>query len=409
MIKKIKRNFILLSMLPLLLVIIAIVLTMNAINYASFIKDADSATDWLAYEDAIFSSQHTAWHDQNIKPPQNPPSKMTKDARYFKVYEDSDGNVSCVLIKGLSSVTEAEAMQLAESVSDKDAVGFVDSYRYRVAERKTYKTVVFLDCTHRIDTIKSFAATSILVSAIGYLIVLLAVLVLADRIIRPFKETYEKQKQFITDAGHEIKTPLTIISANLDLCDIEYGENEYTGEIRTQIDNMRELTSSLVFLAKMDESDSLPMIELPISDIVEETVFSFHAPSKLKGKKITANITPMISINGNDRAIRGLVSVLMDNALKYSPEDTEITVSLIKHGRAAELSVKNKTVQALSKEQLNKLFERFWRTDGSRNSETGGHGIGLSVARAVAEKHGGKITAQADSDELTITVTLPSI
>lgn len=409
MIKKIKRRFILLSMLPLLLVMLAVVVAMNAVNFAAFIKDADDATESIAFSDAIFSSSSSVLDGVEIKPPKNHNSPMVRDARYFIVKYGFDGSVSSCLIRGLDELTSDEAISLAAEALDGEETGFIGSYRYRITDRGKYKLATFLDCSHRIDMIGDFAISSLLVSAVAYFAVFLVFVALADRIIKPFKETYEKQKQFITDAGHEIKTPLTIINANLDLCEMEHGENEYTAEIRAQLENMKELTGSLVFLAKMEESGDIPMVELALSDIVDETVASFTAPAQLENKRIVTKIAPMLSINGNDRAIREMVCILMDNALKYSPSDSEIAVTLTRHARSVTLSVKNVSEQPIDKESLSKLFLRFWRADSSRNSSTGGHGIGLSVAAAVTEKHGGKISAEADGDSLVISAVFPAI
>ena len=193
------------------------------------------------------------------------------------------------------------------------------------------------------------------------------------RIVKPFSENYEKQKRFITDAGHELKTPLTIIDADAEILEMDYGENEWLSDIQNQTKRLAELTNSLIFLAKMEEEQTkIPMLEFPISDMVEETVETFQALAKVQNKTLTSDIEPMLSLKGDEKAIRRLITILLDNAVKYSGEEGKISLTLKKQKNHIHLSVWNTTEQ-ISKEQIAHLFDRFYRTDESRNSETGGY------------------------------------
>ena len=191
---------------------------------------------------------------------------------------------------------------------------------------------------------------------------------------------------------------------------MEQGENEWTQDIQKQAQRLTALTKDLVYLAKMEESeDSIPMIEFPFSDVVSEAASSFQALAQTQGKKFQCNIQPMLSITGNEKALHQLVSILLDNALKYSPENGTVTLTVEKQNRSVRLSVFNTTAEKIAKENLSKLFDRFYRIDASRDSRTGGYGIGLSVAKAIVAAHNGKIQAQTeDGDSLQITVTLPT-
>lgn len=226
-------------------------------------------------------------------------------------------------------------------------------------------------------------------------------------VTNPISESYEKQRQFITDAGHEIKTPLTIIDANAEIMEMEYGDSEWLEGIRSQTSRLASLTNGLIYLSRMEESrQRLPRITFSLSDLVEETVLSFQPLADTQNKSFAADIEPLLSFHGEESSIRQLISILLDNALKYSPENGIIEVLLHKKGKRLRLSVRN-SVDFIEKEHLSRLFERFYRTDNSRNSKTGGYGIGLSIAKAVVDSHKGKITAQtSDGHSLEITVIL---
>ncbi|MFQ9800920.1 MAG: sensor histidine kinase [Clostridia bacterium] len=184
-------------------------------------------------------------------------------------------------------------------------------------------------------------------------------------------ESYEKQKQFITDAGHEIKTPLTIIKADTDVLEMDFGENEWLSDIRKQTVRLTSLTNDLVYLSRMEEAgDSMAMIEFPFSDVVGEAAASFQALAQTQGKEFQCDIQPMLSLNGNEKAIQQLVGILLDNALKYSPKNGMVSLKVWKQNRAVYLSVLNTTESPVQKDKLDLLFERFYRTDTSRNSQT---------------------------------------
>lgn len=224
----------------------------------------------------------------------------------------------------------------------------------------------------------------------------------------PIADSYKKQKRFISDAGHEIKTPLTIINANVDLLESE-GEKEELADIRQQTERLTELTNELIMLSKMEESEqTLQKIDIPLSDLVAETAASFRAPAAARGLSFTAEVTPGITANASPDAVRHLVSLLMENAVKYSPDGGEIRLKLTAQRRAAVLTVFNTTENDVDGNDLPHVFDRFYRADTSRNSQTGGHGIGLSIAKAIVDAHGGSIAAATKSgNDFLITVTLP--
>ena len=239
--------------------------------------------------------------------------------------------------------------------------------------------------------------------------VLILMILLSKHIVKPFSENYEKQKRFITDAGHEIKTPITIINADTEVLEMDTGPNEWINDIRVQTERLSHLTKDLIYLAKMEEGDTrTQMIDFPLSEVISETAASFQAIARTDSKQFAINIEPRISFYGDEENIRRLASILLDNALKYSDEKGCIQFNLEKKGKHIQLTAANTTRDKLDKEQLSHLFDRFYRMDASRNSETGGYGIGLSIAQAIVQMHKGKISVTAiDDHKIQFIVLLP--
>ncbi|MCD8082619.1 MAG: HAMP domain-containing histidine kinase, partial [Clostridiales bacterium] len=263
--------------------------------------------------------------------------------------------------------------------------GFIEHYRYLVHtdEEEEETRVIFLDCWRSLTNLSTFCIACGWVSLSGLLAVLALMIVLSKWILRPFSENYEKQRQFITDAGHEIKTPLAIINADADILEMELGEgNEWLQDIQKQTKRLTSLTNDLIFLSRTEEAgNQIQMIDFPFSDMVDEMVQSFRSRALTENKAFETRILPMLTLHGDEKSLRQLVSVLLDNALKYSEENGQITVTLERQGKNALFTVSNTTSQPVDSHP-ERLFDRFYRGDQSHNSQTGGYGIGLSIAAA---------------------------
>ncbi|MBQ1609245.1 MAG: HAMP domain-containing histidine kinase [Lachnospiraceae bacterium] len=251
---------------------------------------------------------------------------------------------------------------------------------------------------------------SLIVSAIGALSYLVLVLIFSKIVLRPVAESYEKQKRFITDASHEIKTPLAIIDANTEVIEMEAGESEWTKSIRNQIKRLTSLTEKLVFLSRMDEeSTKLEMREFNLSELVDETLDSYEAVAISKGKELERIIAPEVRYYGDETNLRQMLSLLLDNAMKYSDEHGTIRVKMeriTKGKQRCKLTVYN-TVESIEVGNHDAYFERFYRADESRSTKTGGHGIGLSVVKAIVQAHHGKVTAESkDGKSLQFVIML---
>ena len=405
MLKKLRRKFVCLAMAALFSLLSIIVTGMNLINYKNITREADTIL-------SVLLENKGAFPDFGFEPmpplPRNLSPEVPYESRYFSVFLDASGEITGSETTKIASVNDLTAESYAEqAMRDGKPRGFVDQYRFALS--KSDSSIVFLDWGRRLDSFYSFLYTSIGMSVLGLLIVFPIIYGLSGKILRPVSESYEKQKRFITDAGHEIKTPLTIINANTDLIEMELGVNEGLQEIRQQTSRLKSLTGDLVLLSRMEETtEKLPKIEFPVSDAVLETALPFKTPAARDGKTLNLQVESPLTLNGEISSFQKLVSILLDNALKYSPRGSEITLSLAKQKNSLCLTVTNPTETVPEKEQLPLIFDRFYRADSSRNSETGGHGIGLSIAQLIVKGHGGKISASVPAENtFRITAVFP--
>ncbi len=405
--KQLKTKFILLTMTALLVLLAFIVAGMNILSYHGVVREADTVLAVLSGNMGHFPGMGPGDKLQPGMPPEMSP-EIPYESRFFSVSFDAEGNVTHVDVNRIAAVDETRAVFMARQAQKRQ--GFVGSYRYCVSREAGGVRVIFLDCGRKLASFRHFLLSSILMALLGYTVVFVVVFILAGRIIRPIAESYEKQKRFITDAGHEIKTPLTIISANADLLEMELGENESLADIQSQTRRLRSLTEDLVMLSRMEEAEHRARkIDFPISEAVEEAAHDFKMLAQAQSKELCCAIQPGLSCRGDSKAIRQLVGLLLDNAIKYSPDGTAIRLELAGQGRSVRLVVSNATGGTVEPEQLKRVFDRFYRTDSSRNSETGGHGIGLSIARAIVTSHGGKICAHTpDEETFAVTAVLPN-
>ncbi len=437
MIRKLRRQFTAAAMLSMFIVLSVIMGAINVFNYVSTLRDADETLAMLSENRGRFPEWMTDLRPQDTQPPEEDilPASEEEDtrgreffggrrgdfkegfspelpfsSRYFSVVVNSQGETCSIDTEHIAAVDAQTASRMAVEVTSRTkTAGFYGQYRYTLRETEDGVLVTFLDCSVPLAAARSFLWTSVVVSLLGLGAVFLLMLFLSGRFTRPMAESYEKQKRFITDAGHEIKTPLTIIDADAEVLSMDLPENnEWIEDIRTQTRRLAGLTNDLIFLSKMDEErPQLQSIDFPFSDMAAEAAASFRSRAVKENKTFQVDIQPMITLCGDEKALRQLVNILVDNALKYSPEGGSISLILKTAGKNAVLVVTN-TCEAIPEGDLNDLFDRFYRADRSRNSSTGGHGLGLSIAQAVVNAHRGKISVCApDGQTMRFEVLLP--
>lgn len=424
MIRKLRIRLITASMLSLTLVLLVILGGINAMSYQKTISDADAILSVLATNQGTFPQRLSPAEDGDIR--RNAPGGKGADngvfhrrglsdetpyeSRFFSVLLDESGQVLGTDTNKIAAVDQTTAAEYAQHIwlSGRSS-GFFAQYRFLRSAEDGGIRLIFLDCRRSLSSFRSVLVSSMAISLLGLAAVLALLLIFSRRIVTPAAESYDKQRRFITDAGHEIKTPLTIIGADADLIELECGESEWLTDIKHQVARLTRLTNDLIDLSRMDEErPQLQRVAFSLSDVTEDVVQSFQGPIKAQGKALQTDICPLLTCTGDEKAIRQLVSILMDNAVKYSPEGGDICVRLTQEGRFLKLSVSNTTVQPVQKEQLSRLFDRFYRMDQSRNSSTGGYGLGMSIAQSIVSVHKGRIRAESPAEHaLTIVVTLP--
>lgn len=422
--RRLRRKFILVAMGAVTVVLTLIIAGINIVNYSHICKMADARLDYiLAGKDGI------DWGDEPKAEPANGKDAgdsqagvrirhfegMTAespfDTRYFTVTL-VEGQVVDVNTARIAAVGAKRAARIAMGLDSKGLTsGFSGNYRYTTTAQGEKTTYVFVDCSRELASFHSFLNASVAISCIGWLAVLAIVTVASGAVIRPMVESYSKQKRFITDASHEIKTPLAVIDAANEVQEIESGESEWTQSIHEQVARLAALTERLVFLARMDEgSAGFTMTSIDLSEVVDKAAAPFESVAVSRGKRLSTSIASGVRAHADAAAVAQVVELLLDNATRYASEGSVIELSLRAVSRgagkgSAELVVSN-AVDELPEGDLDRLFDRFYRADVSRSSKTGGSGVGLSVVRAIAEAHGGSATVSGHDHQITFTVRL---
>ena len=326
--------------------------------------------------------------------------------RYFVVTAAEDGTMRAQM-ESIASVTSDQAMSYAQDILNKSkSAGWVNEYRFGVFGDTAGTTVVFVDGSTQIASMRQnmISTTAVLVGS-GVVIMLLIVL-FSKRIVRPVAESYEKQKRFITDANHELKTPLTLILSDLDILEIENGPSEWIDDMRIEGTNMAELVNQLVELSRMDEAGTaIKRTRLDMSALVREETERFEAAAQERGFEFVVEIDAGVFAQADEAAMRRLLSILLENALKYCDANGSVNVRLKSQRSGMHLTITNSFVE-VGNTELDMLFERFYRSDKARTAGSG-TGVGLSIAAAIVEGHKGSIRAYAaDSTHIAFEVII---
>jgi signal transduction histidine kinase len=329
------------------------------------------------------------------------------ETRYFSVKLDTDGNVTETDTSKVVAVDDALAVRYAKNVmSGKKETGYISTYRFMRSETENGHICVFVDANRELESFSFFLVSSLLISLLGILVVFVIVISLSDVALKPIIESYEKQKRFITDAGHEMKTPLTVITANTEIIELEGGESQWTQGIKSQVSKLASLTEKLVILSKMEEGAKLDMVNFSLSDALFDTCAQYRSIAISKDVSFNLDIIEGVSLLGHEGEIRRCASLILDNAFRYADQGGTVEVVLQKYQGNVEMRFTN-TTDGVEKGSLDRWFDRFYRTDLSRNSDTGGSGIGLSVVKAIVLAHGGTVKAFShDGKKVEFVITI---
>ncbi|MBR0366430.1 MAG: two-component sensor histidine kinase [Clostridia bacterium] len=409
MVRTLRFRIIAVTLASLSFVIFAIIFTINMLSSVWLIDRADDMLNIISEFNGKLPNDA---NELGGKVRFTVDSELPYRTRYFVIKIDSDGEIYEKMLGNIASVNDEELLKYCDLTKGlKDGTrGSVDEYRYLVHDNgHGGKMVSFLDLSPDREALSVFTAASTITGVIGLIFVLVVIIIASTRILKPFVENQEKQKQFITDAGHELKTPLAIIRTNAEVLEMCNGSNEWIDSIKNQTVRLDGLIKGLLRLSKSGELEDEQPVTFSLSGAVNEVSQPFKTLADQKGIKMHFDITPSIDYKGSQQSISTLVSILVDNAIKYAAEGGEIIVALSRMGmgtlKTAKLVVENDT-DIPATEDPTRFFERFYRSDGSRARETGGYGIGLSVAQTIVKQHKGKITVDRTGDRIVFTVIL---
>lgn len=396
------------SMTAISVLLLVLVGAINLANFTISARRVEQVLSQLVESEGLYTPPSIQQDD----PPHGPNAPTPDDmmgARYFFVRFDADGAVLQTNVSHILAVTEEEALHIAQEIYQGGAQsGYTSSFRYQVAHALDGRSslVICLDISSHQRSVITALLVSAFVGLLCWLAMLLLVILLSKKAIRPIAITLEKQKQFVTNAGHELKTPLAILLANTDAMELHQGETKWSRNIRTQTVRLNGLMQNLLVLAKMDEgSDALPTSEFSLSLLAGEVLDFYQEAAAAKGICLNEVIQPDVMLRANRESIVQLLSVLLGNAVQYTPADGRIQVVLTKEKNGAVFQVEN-SVDTPPEGDLERLFDRFYRGDPARTQKSGGYGIGLSAARAVADAHGGTITVRYDGPRAAMVFTV---
>ncbi|MBE6593427.1 MAG: HAMP domain-containing histidine kinase [Ruminococcaceae bacterium] len=396
MIYRLQRRFIVVCAISIFLVVFLIFAFLAVLNFSSMNNTLDTLTDSIEQGGGKFPDSF----DKREPRPDEPKKPMRFDVitpetrfstRHFTVWLDQNGEFQNANTDFIYSVDTDIASEYAKKVYERGQDrGWISNYRYKLSSYENNSLIVFVDGSFNRNMFLQSLLISAAVLVSAALVILFLILILSKKAVKPVAESYEKQKQFITDANHELKTPLTLILANLDLAQNDIGENEWLEDIRSEGIRMAEMVDRLVELTRMDEDgQKITRSEFFIDDMILDAASDFTGIAGSRGINIHTDVEQRVTVNANETMISRLIGILLDNAVKYCDVGGDIRITL-KKKRNVTFSIEN-TYATVDNVDLDRLFDRFYRSDRARRY-AGGHGIGLSTAKAIVQKHKGEIS-----------------
>ncbi|MBR4760532.1 MAG: HAMP domain-containing histidine kinase [Lachnospiraceae bacterium] len=409
MIRKLQNKFIAIATLSMCVMILLVLFLINMISSIRNRQESGALLQYIANNDGYIPSfQKSEITHGDLEVVLTPETQF--ETRYFAVRFEN-GKVVDVNLEHVAAFSQENAATFAERLLErKDERGscIVDgrSYDYLVREvGKDVALVVVLDTTRLYNSTVSMIRFSTYVGLIMIGLFFVMVSVLSRRVLKPIIDNIDSQKQFITNASHELKTPLAIISANTEVIEMTAGESEWTKSIRNQIERLNGLIGRLITLAKLQEYGQTELTEVNASAITRDVVISFQPVLSQSGKEFVHEIEEEVMVMAEDRSFHELVSILVDNAAKYCDDNGKVEVRLSKKGRTMTLAVSNSYAEGEGVD-YSRFFDRFYRQDQSHNSEKKGYGIGLSMASEMVQKFKGKISVTYKDGMICFTVTI---
>lgn len=413
MFRRLRLQFIVVATIAVSIMLISIIGILNASKYATSEKKINKILDLLSKNNGVLPDEEVV--EKILGRKTNP--DIIVQYRYFSAYVDSTNKVITMNTEHIANLSETDVIfYIRKILSGKNRYGNFTTtdgqkfaYKLSLHEDES-KLIVVLDTTSYIEDRADLIDTSVFIFFSNLVFFIIIFVIFSGKVMMPFMENYRNQKAFITNAGHELKTPLAIISANNELCEMIGGENEWTKSTKEQVERMTDLINRLVVLArfeeKSEEKSDVSEKNINFSDIVTKSANSFKSMAIKGGKNFESNIQKNLCISGDDGAIYELVNILIDNANKYCDDGGTVGVGLLQHGitfKKAKLVVYN-TYKSGKGVDYSRFFERFYREDKSHNSNVSGYGVGLSIAGNIVKRHKGKIHISYKNDTIYFNV-----
>ena len=408
MIRSLRRRFLLIAMLSLLGTLAVLCTAIGLGAHYTATSRADRAITLLYENDGVFPAPAET-HDPAAAFGFHITQETPFETRYFIVELTADQEVRGVDIDHIAAVDrQAVVESINEILSSDRPRGYANYYRYGIFHHEDGgSTIVVLDCFLQLQFAYNALRITVIVAISCAVIVFLLLMLLSKRAVRPFVENLERQKRFVTDASHELKTPLAILAADVELLRQPNTEQKWIDSAQAQITRMDKLIKNLVELARTEETiEDSAVTSFSLSEVAQASAEGFQPLAEAEGKRLEAHIPPAVELRGVQENMFRLFSILLDNAVKYCDPGGTIRLSLGQRGRNIYLSVSNPCAGA-DTAQLPRWFDRFYRADSSRARATGGYGIGLSTARAIVSRHRGRITNRCENGQVTFSVVIP--
>lgn len=409
-----RKKFIVIAMTAMTACLVLLLLLINLFNLNSVITEQQDILSILSENDGRFPPFNSPMDKRRPGRTYQITAESEHRIRFFQVSVDADNNIAGVNLKQIAAVDEAEAAVLGrKAMATGKEYGFIGNYIFRSTNREgsPHTHIIFLDWQEKLTAVKNFAVISVVMGAAGLAATFLIVLWLSQRAMRPVIISTQKQQQFITDASHELKTPLSAISVNMEVLAMEAGENEWISSTNEQVRLLRQLVDQLITSARLDEAASLYGEKKPLDlcEIVSDAVTCFAPMAEVAGRTIELDMPEYCEMLGNEELLRRLISGLCDNAIKHASGEGNIKLSLSSKGKNVTLRIQNPWPAAKDDSVYTRMFDRFYKVDPARSKDAArnGFGVGLSIAEKAAQWHGGTIEAHpVGTDQICFTVTL---
>ena len=388
--------------------------TLGVIYASSYFEMTRRNTEMLkAQADMYDYPQNMMGMPPNMMPPMpNNPGFITESpifrlSTFYSVALSMNGEVIEIKNEQPTIHSDEDLEKLAMSIFDNSKVsGSKSNLSYYKAEKSGYILIVFMDNTFINESASTLFRYTLIFGALALVVFFFISVFSAKKIVEPLEKNYKKQKQFISDAGHELKTPVSVVNANAELLSREIGNNQWLDNILYENERMGNLVSQLLELAR-SENVTPNMERVNFSRLCNGESLPFESVAYEKGISIINNISDGIYIEANSTQLKQLVSILIDNALRHS-SGKEIYLGLFDEHKKIRLSVINQG-QAIPDEEKSKIFERFYRMDSVRNSEDNHYGLGLAIAKSITENHNGNISVHCNNSYVEFRAEFPNL